>query len=117
MMAAQTFHFRPEDLSVFLSGGMADVTVQYPCDVLPMGKRMVVNPDLGILKSLVTLVALRMGYLSGFRQGNRPFRVTRRTSRFVPFVAFETSLFRRPEGGWVMGVVIDIVMAGGAGVF
>jgi hypothetical protein len=66
VMATQTLHFRPEDLSVLLSGCMADLAVQDPCDMLPMGEGMIVNPDLGILKSLVTLVALRMGDLYGF---------------------------------------------------
>ena len=120
MMTAQTFHFRPEDLSMFLPygvTGMADVAVQYPCDMLSMGKGVVVNPDLRVLKSLVAFAALRTGHLRGLWQGNRPFGMTGRTGCPLTFVTLKTCLFRRPEGGWVMGVVIDIVMAGGAGVF
>ncbi len=117
MMAAQALHFRPEDLPMLLSGGMADVAVQYPCDMLSMGKGVVVNPDLRVLKSLVAFAALRMGHLRGLWQGNRPFGMTGRTGCPLTFVTLKTCLFRRPEGGWVMGVVIDIVMAGGAGVF
>ena len=117
MMTAQALHFRPEDLPVLFSGGMADVAVQYPCDMLSMGKGVVVNPDLRVLKSLVAFAALRMGHLRGLWQGNRPFGMTGRTGCPLTFVTLKTCLFRRPEGGWVMGVVIDIVMAGGAGVF
>ena len=32
-------------------------------------------------------------------------------------MAFEASLFRRTKGGWVVRVVIDVVMTGGAGIF
>lgn len=32
-------------------------------------------------------------------------------------MTFETGFFRRTKGGWVVRVVIDIVMAGGAGIF
>lgn len=95
---------------------MADVTVQYPCDVLPMGKGVVANSDLGILKSLVTFIALRMGDLDGLRQGNLPLGVTSRACRLLPFMTFEAGLFGRAEGGWVVRVMVDIVVARGAGI-
>jgi hypothetical protein len=36
---------------------------------------------------------------------------------FFPTMAFEAGLFGWPKGGWVMGVMVNIVVAGGTGVF
>jgi hypothetical protein len=116
-MAAQTLNFRPEDFPVLLSGCMADLAVQDPCNMLPMGEGMVVNPDLGIFKSLVTLVALRMGDLDGLRQGYLSLGMTGNTGRSLPLMTLKACLFGRAEGGWVVWVMINIVVAGGAGVF
>src|SRR4030042_2618560 len=99
---------------MLFSCGMANATIQYSCDMLSVGEREVKNFDFCIFKPLVTFAALRMGHLRGLWQGNRPFGMTGRTGCPLTFVTLKTCLFRRPKCGWVMGVVIDIVMAGGA---
>ncbi len=117
MMTAQALHSGFEELSMLLSRGMADVAIQYSGDMFPVGKRMTEDLNLYFFIPFVAFAALRMGHLRGLWQGDRSFRVAGRARRFLPFVTFETGLFRGSKGRWIMGVVIDIVMAGGAGVF
>jgi len=117
MMTAQALHSGFEELSMLLPRGMADVAIQYSGDMFPVGKRMTEDLDFCIFKSLVAFAALRMGHLRGLWQGNRPFGMTGRTGCPLTFVTLKTCLFRRPKCGWVMGVVIDIVMTGGTGIF
>ena len=70
VMTTQTLHPRLEDLSMFLPRSVADVTVQNSCDMFLVGKRMAVNLNLCIFKSLVTFAALRMGNLDRLWQRN-----------------------------------------------
>lgn len=58
-----------------------------------------------------------MRHFRSLWQRNGFLGVTGRTSRLLPPVTFKTCLFRRPKSGGIVGVVIDIVMAGGAGIF
>jgi hypothetical protein len=116
VMAAQAFHPCFDDLPVFLAGGLANAAIQDPGDMLSVWKGKPVHLDLHILVSLVAFGAFRMGGLDIRGQGNRPFRMADRTAGLVPPVALKTGLFRRPKGRRVMGIVVDIVMTGCAGV-
>jgi hypothetical protein len=58
MVATQALHSCPKDLPVLLSCSVAGVTVQYSCNMFSVGKRVVINPDLYILKSLMTFATL-----------------------------------------------------------
>ena len=73
VMAAQALHSRFVDLSMFLSCGVTDITVQYSCNMFLVRKREIVNFNLSIFKSLVTFGALRMGNLSCLWQRYGPF--------------------------------------------
>lgn len=117
MMATQALQSCPKDLPVLLSGGMTVVAVQYSCNMFSVRKREVINLDLHVLKPLMALDALGVGDLCGFGQWNGPFWMACQTSRLLPLMTFEAGLFRRPKGRWVVGIVIDIVVAGGTGVF
>ena len=96
---------------------MTDIAVQYSCDVFSMRKREVVDFDFRVFKSLVTLTALRMGDLHGLRQSNSAFGVARGARRLFATMAFKTGFFRRTEGGRIMRVVINVIVARGARVF
>lgn len=96
---------------MLFSGSMADVAVQYPCDMLSMGKGVVVNPDLGVLISLMAFAAFGMGHLHGLGQGDCPLGMAGRTGRLIPLMTFEAGLFGRPESGRVVWVVVNIVVA------
>ena len=76
VVTAQALHSRLVDLSVFLSSRMADITVQYPCNMFLMGKGKVINFDLGIFESLVTFGALGMRHLGRLWQWDGPPRMT-----------------------------------------
>lgn len=58
-----------------------------------------------------------MRYFRSLRQRDGFLGVTGRTSRLLPPVTFKTCLFRRPKSGGIVGIVIDIVMTGGARIF
>ncbi len=102
---------------MFLAGGMTGVAVQYSCDMLSVGKREIINFYLHIFKPLMALDALGVGHLR--RSGNRDssFGVACGTRRLLPLMTFEAGLFRRAKGGGIMGVMVDVVMAGGTGIF
>ncbi len=117
MMATQTLHLRPVDLSMLFSGGVGRPHSSRFLRYAFGAGRMIVNPDLGILKPLVTLVALRMGDLDGLRQRNLSFGMTGAAGCPLPLMTFKASFFGRAEGRWVVGVVVDIVVAGGAEIF
>jgi hypothetical protein len=79
-------------------------------------KRKVVNPNFCILESLVTLTALRMGGLYRFRQRNGLFGMARGAGGFFPTMTFKTGFFGRTKSRRVMGIMINIVVTGSAGV-
>ena len=57
-----------------------------------------------------------MGDLIGLGQGNRSLGVACGAGGLFPAMAFEAGLFAWPEGWGVVGVMVDIVVTGGAGV-
>jgi len=114
VMTPQALHSRFVDLPVFLSGGMANVTIQYSCDMFSMGKRKVVNLNRCIFKSLVTLAALRMGDFIRLGQRESLLRMACRAGGLLPTVTLKARFFRRPKSRRVMGIMIDIVVTGGA---
>ena len=116
MVAAQTLHPRLVNLSMFLPCRVADIAVQDSGDMLLMGEGKVVNSNLGPFKSLMTLAALGVRDLGRLWQRDGPFGMTFRAGGFFSGVAFKAGLLRGSKGGWIVGVVIDIVVAGGAGV-
>jgi hypothetical protein len=73
MVATQALHSCPEDLSVSLPGGMTIAAIQYPCNMLSVRKREVINLDLHVLKPLMALDTLGVGHLCGFGQWNGSF--------------------------------------------
>jgi hypothetical protein len=75
-MTAQTLHPRLEDLAMFLSGGMTDITVQYPGNMFLVGKRETIDLNLGIFESFVTFGALGVGNVRGLWQRNGPLGMT-----------------------------------------
>lgn len=113
VVAAQTLHPRFVNLSMFLSCRVADIAVQDSGDMFLVGKGKVVNSDLRPFKSLMTLAAFGVRDLGRLWQGDGPFGMTFRAGGFFSGVAFETGLFRRPKGRWIMRIVVDIVVAGG----
>jgi hypothetical protein len=101
---------------MFLPCRVADIAVQDSGDMLLMGKGKVVNFNLGPFKSFMTLAALGVRHLGRLWQRDGPFGMTFRAGGFFSGVAFKAGLLRGSKGGWIVGVVIDIVVAGGAGV-
>ena len=116
-MATQAFHSRLEDLPMFFSDSMTDVAVQYPRDMFPVGEREVKNFDFCIFKSLVTFAALRMGCFNVFWQRDGTFGVACGTGCLLSFVTFKASLFWGTKCGWIVGIMVNIIMARGTGVF
>jgi hypothetical protein len=114
VVTAQALHPRLEDLPMFFSGGVTDITVQYPGDMFLMGKREVIDLDFGIFEPFVTFGALGVGNLRGLGKWNGPLGMARRARGLLPAMTFKTGLLRRTERGRIMGVVINIVVAGGA---
>jgi len=84
--------------------------------MFPMGKGVTIYFDFHIFKSPVAFAAFRMRNLCRLGQRNGSFRVAGCAGCPLPFMTFEAGLFRRTKSGGVMGVVIDIVMAGSAGI-
>ena len=117
VVAAQALHFRLMDLSVFLTGCVADRAIQNSSNVFPMRKGMAKDFDLRILKTPVAFVAFSMGYLCRIGQRNGPFGVAGGAGCPIQLMTFETGLFRRAKRRGIMGVVINIIMAGSAGIF
>ena len=64
----------------------------------------------------MTFAALGMRDLGCLWQRDGPFGMTFRAGGLFSGVAFEAGLLRGSKGGWIVGVVVDIVVAGGAGV-
>jgi len=95
---------------------MTNITVQNPRDVFSVRKRQVVNLNLGVLKSLVAFTALRVGGLDCLRQRNRLLGMASRTRGFFPTMAFEARFFRRTKCRWIVGIVVDIIVASGASI-
>ncbi len=117
VVTAQALHPGLIDFSMLLAGNVTDITVQQSRDMFLVRERDPVNHNLRILKSSVAFAALRMGDLGCLRQWNRPFRVAFGAGGLIPAMAFEAGLFGRSEGGRVVGIMVNIVVAGGAGVF
>ncbi len=84
--------------------------------MLLMGKRKAIDSNLYIFKPLVALSAFRMGHLQCLGQGDRLFGMAGGARSLLPPMTFEARLFRRPKSGRVMGIVINVVVTGGAGV-
>ena len=57
-----------------------------------------------------------MGNLRRLRQRDRSFGMAFGTGGFIPAVAFEARLLRRPERGRVVGIMVNIVVASRAGI-
>ena len=95
---------------------MTNVAIQYPRDVFSVWKRKIIDLNFGIFKPLMTFAAFRMGDLCRRRQRKSAFRMTGRTRGFLPAMTFKAGFLGRAESRWVMRVMIDIVVAGGAGI-
>ena len=104
------------DLPVFFRIQMAIVTRDRPGKVSSVGKVNVVDLDLGIQKSPMTLVAGGMRRLGRPRKGDGPLGMALDAGGLLPLMAFKTSLFWGSEGGGNLWIVIDIVMAGNTGI-
>ena len=117
VMTAQAFHPRFIDLSMLSSRNVTNIAVQQSGDMLLVRERNSIDGDLRIFKPSVTFAALRMGDLCRLRQRNGPFGMALGARGFLPTMAFEAGFFGWPEGGGIMGVMVNIVVAAGTGVF
>lgn len=116
VVATQAFNPCLKDLSVFLPCGVANLTVQYSGDVLLMRKGKVVNLNPGIFKSPVTFNTLGMRNFCCLWQWDSSPWMAGGAGGLFPGMAFETSLFRRPKRRWIVGIVVNVVMASSAGI-
>ena len=116
-MTAQALHSCLQDLSMFFSDRVTDPAIQYSWNVFLVGKRNAIDLDLGIFKTFMAFAALCMGNLRRLGQGDGSLGMAFRTRGLLPLMAFETGLFRRPKGRWIVRIMVDIVVAGGARVF
>ena len=83
--------------------------------MLLVREREIINPDLGVLKALVTLATLGVRHLACDGKWDGPLGMTLRAGSLFARMALETGLLWRAKGRRIVRVMIDVVMAIGTG--